>query len=45
MPASLRRIVLAALALALLVGAPACGRRADTGLPSQAASKDRKSGG
>lgn len=39
MPASVRRIALVALlAAVLLAGAPACGPRADTGMPSQAAS-------
>lgn len=33
-----RRTFVALLAVALIVGAPACGRRADTGLPSKAAS-------
>jgi len=33
-----RRTVIVLIALAVLVGAPACGRRADTGLPSKAAS-------
>ncbi len=38
MPARVRRILVALLTVALLGGAPACGRRADTGLPSKAAS-------
>jgi len=38
-PASVRRVAVALLLAALLlVGAPACGQRADTGLPSQAVS-------
>lgn len=35
MPLLVRRIAIALLVVALLVGAPACGVRADTGLPSQ----------
>ena len=38
MRAFARRILVALLAVALLVGAPACGQRADTGLPSKAVS-------
>jgi len=38
MPALARRIVIAFLAVALIAGATACGQRADTGLPSKAAS-------
>jgi len=37
-PSSVRRIAVALLLVVLAVGAPACGQRADTGLPSQAAS-------
>lgn len=38
MPPLTCRIAIALLVVALLVSAPACGQRADTGLPSQAAS-------